>query len=296
VPVFLPTFEGLVLASGIVAWIWLVTQWRARRDVLPFEPRRLVPWQGADVLLIVATYLLVGFICFSAALRWSGTSIPKTGELPSPQYTTVELASNLAASIITFLAAIAMLWARWRVSLAELGFDRSHIAGDLKTGAIAFALVAPVVYGIQAAFTQFIPYEHPLISAAQGHVVLVGISGIVVAPIFEEFMFRGVLQGWLEKLEAAVVSHRRSREPSDVSAASTIESVDRPLGAMPIIASSLLFALMHLGQGPAPIALFVFSLVLGFLYRQTHRLWPSMVVHCLLNAVTIVILFAGGES
>jgi len=229
-------------------------------------------------------------------LRWSGASIPKAGELPSPQYATVELTCNLAASTITVLAAIAMLWARWRVSLVELGFDRSRIVGDLKTGAVAFALVAPVVYGIQAAFTQWIPYEHPLISAAPRHVVLVAISGIVVAPVFEEFMFRGVLQGWLEKLEAAIVSRRRSREAADFPARSPVEFVDRPLGALPIIVSSLLFAVMHLGQGPAPIALFVFSLMLGYLYRRTHRLWPSMVVHCLLNAVTIVILFAGGES
>jgi len=296
VAVFLSIFEGLVLACGITAWIWLVTQWRAGRDVLPFEPRQLVPWEGQDVLLIVATFLLVGFICMSAGLRWSGTSVPKTGELPSPQYTPVELTSNLAATTITLFAAIAMLRARWRVSLAELGFDRSRIVGDLKTGAVAFALVAPVVYGIQAAFTQFIPYEHPLISAAPRHVVLVAISGIVVAPIFEEFIFRGVLQGWLEKLEAAIVSRRRSREPGGLSAASPLEVVDRSLGAMPIIVSSLLFALMHLGQGPAPIAVFVFALVLGLLYRQTHRLWPSMVVHCLLNAVTIVVLFAGGEA
>jgi membrane protease YdiL (CAAX protease family) len=52
---------------------------------------------------------------------------------------------------------------------------------------------------------------------------------------------------------------------------------------------------MHLRQGPAPITLFVFSLVLGFLYCQTHRLWPSVVVHFLFSAVTIVDLFAGGE-
>ena len=295
-PVFLSIFEGLVFAAGITAWIWLAMQWRAGRNVLPFEPRRLVPWEGADVLLIVATYLLVGFVCVSAGLRWSGTSIPKAGEEPTPQYATVELASNLAASTITFLAAIAMLRARWRVSLAELGYDRSRIVGDLKTGAIAFALVAPVVYGIQAAFMHWIPYKHPLISAAPRHAVLVAISGIVVAPVFEEFMFRGVLQGWLEKLEAAIVSRRRARERGELSSVSPVEFVDSPLGAMPILMSSLLFALMHFGQGPAPIALFVFSLVLGFLYRQTHRLWPSTVVHCLLNAVTIVVLFAGGES
>ncbi len=55
--------------------------------------------------------------------------------------------------------------------------------------------------------------------------------------------------------------------------------------------SSALFALCHYGQGLAPISLFFLALVLGYLYQRTHRLWPSLVVHMLLNGGSIVILW-----
>ncbi len=58
----------------------------------------------------------------------------------------------------------------------------------------------------------------------------------------------------------------------------------------PIAISSILFAAMHIGQGPAPIPLFFLALVLGYLYRQTHRIWPSLVVHLLLNGCTMAVI------
>ena len=59
----------------------------------------------------------------------------------------------------------------------------------------------------------------------------------------------------------------------------------------PILISSLVFSLFHLGHGPAPISLFFLSLVLGYLYQRTQRIWPSLVVHTLLNFCTTVILW-----
>jgi membrane protease YdiL (CAAX protease family) len=56
---------------------------------------------------------------------------------------------------------------------------------------------------------------------------------------------------------------------------------------------------MHLGQGAAPIPLFFFSLGVGYLYRQTGRLWPCIIVHFLLNAFSMIgfgleVISAGG--
>jgi membrane protease YdiL (CAAX protease family) len=64
-----------------------------------------------------------------------------------------------------------------------------------------------------------------------------------------------------------------------------------PLGSVPILISSVLFALVHLGHGAAPIPLFVFALVLGYLYQKTHRIWPSLVAHYALNALSMAMLF-----
>jgi membrane protease YdiL (CAAX protease family) len=58
----------------------------------------------------------------------------------------------------------------------------------------------------------------------------------------------------------------------------------------PILISAFIFAAMHASAWPSPVPLFVLGLGLGYLYRQTHRVLPSITVHLLLNATTMVIL------
>jgi CAAX prenyl protease-like protein len=70
-------------------------------------------------------------------------------------------------------------------------------------------------------------------------------------------------------------------------------------GYSPIIVSSLLFGLLHVGHGADPIPLFVLGLFLGYAYRQTHRILAPLVIHMLVNSVAIVelwILYFRGAS
>ena len=48
---------------------------------------------------------------------------------------------------------------------------------------------------------------------------------------------------------------------------------------------------MHLGQGAAPIPLFILAVGLGLLYQRTGRIVPCIIVHMLLNAMTLWIEF-----
>jgi membrane protease YdiL (CAAX protease family) len=82
------------------------------------------------------------------------------------------------------------------------------------------------------------------------------------------------LQGWLES-------------------ATRLDSRRRPSA---IVLSSLVFALMHVSHGPDVVPLFFFALALGYLYQQTHRVWPSLVVHICLNACTLAMLWASTPS
>ena len=59
---------------------------------------------------------------------------------------------------------------------------------------------------------------------------------------------------------------------------------------IPILVSSLIFALMHFSHGPDPIPLFFLSLALGFIYQRTHRIVPCIVVHMMLNGFSMVLL------
>lgn len=105
---------------------------------------------------------------------------------------------------------------------------------------------------------------------------------------------------------AAVLSERsvvfgdafRSPATDDVSRSRPLRTQPNHLRTQPnqpwdtaaIGVTSLVFALLHLGQGWAPVPLFFLSLALGWLYQRTHRLLPSMVVHVCLNGCSLVML------
>ena len=60
---------------------------------------------------------------------------------------------------------------------------------------------------------------------------------------------------------------------------------------MPILISSVLFALAHFGYGPEPVPLFFLALILGYVYQRTHRIIPCIVTHALFNLVTVIALW-----
>jgi len=54
-----------------------------------------------------------------------------------------------------------------------------------------------------------------------------------------------------------------------------------------IVITSLIFAMMHFGQGLAPIPLFGLSLLLGYLYQRTGSLLPCIGLHMLNNGYSV---------
>jgi membrane protease YdiL (CAAX protease family) len=59
----------------------------------------------------------------------------------------------------------------------------------------------------------------------------------------------------------------------------------------PTWSSSCLFALAHFNHGPDPIPLFFLALGLGYLYQRTHRVLPCVIVHFLVNAISMLQLW-----
>jgi membrane protease YdiL (CAAX protease family) len=58
---------------------------------------------------------------------------------------------------------------------------------------------------------------------------------------------------------------------------------------IPILISSALFAAMHIGQGPAPIPLFLLAIGLGYIFRKTGSWVPCVIIHFLLNFVSLTV-------
>jgi membrane protease YdiL (CAAX protease family) len=308
------------VAGAFVTWMVLGVRLSNRERLLAYEPRRPVPWDGFDVLAAIAIFIIAQFACLSLAVNLFDATWPQDRKHASPQFELAAFTGNLAASVVTLCGCLALLKFRAGATLTDLGFDLRKVPHDLKTGLVAFVAAAPVVYGIQVVLVQVIgiKYDHPLINAVEdrpsGLIVWIAvISAVVVAPILEEFLFRVLLQGWLEKLQlrrSKAVANLFTELPPVPSPEGTLlapaESAIAPDGkdleiageppkysliTAPVLISSTLFALVHWGQGAAPIPLFFLGLVLGYLYQQTHRALPSITVHMLLNGVSMLMFF-----
>ena len=155
----------------------------------------------------------------------------------------------------------------------------------------ACALPVLLVHTLLVILTnRFFPYRHEVIetlaSDPSSKTLLVMVfSAVIAAPLWEEFAFRLLLQGWLQRvvrqssLEAAPLEGEDGRL--------NFPLLPARLSWLPIVGSAIPFASMHLGQGLAPVPLFLLGIVLGYLYRQTQRIVPCIVLHVLFNATAI---------
>jgi len=98
--------------------------------------------------------------------------------------------------------------------------------------------------------------------------VYIGFFAIVLAPVAEEFIFRGVLFSF-------------------------IKQAGYPRLAW--IGASTLFALVH-GASVIFIPLFVLALALTWLYEKTDNLLASIIAHSLFNTINLVIYYMGGQQ
>lgn len=318
----LNTLAILLVVGSIAIWLFVLSRLMSGRPLLETEPRRPVPWQAIDLLVVLLIYLFTQVTCLQLAARWMQASdVPVTAV--SPQNLAASLLANTVANLLVMLLSITYLRLRCGPTVGDLAFLPWRPGTDLPLGLLAFVAAFAPVFAIQALATQLIPYEHPIQDlltriASPRMLLLCVVSAVFAAPLAEEFLFRVLLQGWMESIvlrgrgepEPAVPSPPAATVVDAVTAASIASSnpyqspapashpiepirtgVHPRLMVAPIVFSSLAFALVHFSNGPAPIPLFVLALVLGYLYQKTHRIWPSVVVHACLNAWSIAALW-----
>lgn len=267
---------GLVAAS-LVVWAMIAARLKERQQLVPFEPRAPVPWTGFDVTVLLIAFVYAEMCAVSLARYWS--------DVGSGQLSGVGLAAGGGARLIWLAFTVAYLSSRRDAFLDDLGLQTDKFTGDVRLGVLGFLTAVLPVYGLQWMFTHLFAFEskHPIVTfagrdASLQSLLLASFVAAVVAPLVEEFLFRVVLQGWLEKKQ--------------VQSASPDDAAERRPNLAPAVAVSVLFAAMHMGHGPDPIALFFLSLILGYLYQRTHRIVPSLTVHFCVNSLAVAGLWA----
>ncbi|MES1213621.1 MAG: CPBP family intramembrane glutamic endopeptidase [Singulisphaera sp.] len=240
-------------------------------------------------------------------------------EAPATERTFALVAASASGTFLAMLGAIS--WLRFRgASLADLGLDGSRLSRDFQLGVAGFVVASMPIYIIQYLAARYIPAHHPVTDIFQASpnpmmLLVTVVSAVVVAPMTEEFFFRVLLQGWLEarfaerRNDAILTTSDEAMveglpdqgglvvpgEPAAPASDSESRFLAQPIAVeqpsvIPILLSSFIFAIVHLGYGPSALPLFFFALVLGYLYRQTHRVWPSLIAHASLNALSTFIM------
>jgi membrane protease YdiL (CAAX protease family) len=318
-----------LIAGSFWLWIWLLARlWRGK-TILAAEPHPPVLWTGSDVLVLIFSIFLLQAMAAQVTLGLYGArsagELPGHGR--AALLVANGIASLL---VVAFGVALFSRRGARRAADFGVRLDPVTLARDARIAGGAFLAALLPVYTLQVALTQWFPKQHVVLEMIREKPspALLGASiftVVLVAPLVEEFAFRLTLQGWLEKRQ-----RRRYAEPSppDVVEAELVDEPPEPAapshappdqnpfapprvesqapaersespdenplrgrrGVAPVLISSVIFAALHIGAGPAPISLLPLALILGFVFLRTGRLLPCVLTHALFNGLNMGLL------
>jgi membrane protease YdiL (CAAX protease family) len=247
---------------------------------------------------------------------------------PATQKPAASQIEAMTVVVVTDLVMIVLLPLLVRItsgaSLRDFGVSLDGWRRQASLGIVASLAFAPLVYSVfLLATTIWKANAHPLqemvlneLSPGVGELAI--LSGVIVAPIFEELLFRGILQNWLVTVcgrprsvappirAADSPPDSRSQAPSQDSLESDApgglaapvpsnpfngDATPARSGRLGIILTSLVFAAVHADQWPAPIGLFFLALVIGTVYQRTGSLITAIFMHATFNGLSTMFLF-----
>jgi membrane protease YdiL (CAAX protease family) len=206
---WLNVLANVIVFGSVGTWVYIASRWWRHGEVLPWEPRRSVPWGPPAAILAVA------FALMAVSSAWGPGGAAGDVRVPNAEGTAIKIVSLLAFQLLLaggFFAAIAVTYG---ATARDMGLPRSAREGlrDFGLGIATCLAALPPVQAVQALSMWLIGREdplsqHPLIEtltsmggANVSIMLLACLSAVVVAPICEEITFRLLLQGWLEKWE-----------------------------------------------------------------------------------------------
>ncbi|MFQ3591918.1 MAG: CPBP family intramembrane glutamic endopeptidase [Gemmataceae bacterium] len=272
-------------------------------------PELLAVYMLSQIVHSVGVY---GLLASGVLARVYGTERVTATPLPALDATRFGLWSVVVAFPMQLALTLVLLWHTQRVTLAQLGVPGSSSIGrQLREAAVLGLLFIPLVYGIYAVSLigneqLGVPSsEHSFTQLArQGlsstEAVLLALAACVVAPIWEELLFRGLIQPWvlarggqaqLVVLALAIaVGLLHGRVPAISAAVAAALTIAWPASWRGMYGVAVLFAFVHAAAWPSPIPLLVLGLVLGWLARRGGLIGP-IALHAGFNAVGCLELF-----
>jgi len=280
------TITDVLFAIGLILLAsWLLKTSLGRKALADSAPRRNnMPFY----LPFIALFIWFGVI--SLAISMAEVAKKITPDLPDWQVALLKHIFLCIGGAGVMMAIIFIVRAHFARGLKGLGLNPKTIHKDFLTGILNLLSVWPVMMGAIVLTIQvgkiiwgqdfhIERHEELKIITANPQVplrILIFVVTIVVAPVVEEMLFRGLLQTMIRSFLASSWTSR--------------PWASRPWASIAI--TSGLFAAVHANPGHWP-ALFALSMCLGYSYEKSGSLFRPIFIHSLFNTVSIVtVLYA----
>ncbi len=264
--------ELFILPIALVALFIIANRGWLQRNALKASLLKYAPLSGMDLLMAFGLMVLGAAV----AGKWVGpVDVAQISPLARAK---MSLQFQLCThGMVALYLAIVL---RYRnISLSQFGLSFPQGKQWLQ-GVLALVLGVPLLFGLSAMVVGVssllgIPSPkigHDLLLAIRDAqtwlpLILLLLSTVVFAPLFEEIIFRGLMHNALASLLGT--DHR---------------------WRVTLIGGGL-FALIHVGVAWQTLpALFVLGIMLGWLYERNGSLWPSILMHAGFNAVNITVV------
>ena len=278
----------IMLAVGVGLFVLLIFKGFLSPRALDEGPSRKVGLLPFDLLIALGLMMVVPNL---VAILIGQFSEGQTEASDPQQIDTLSYAGRalLAQASGQLTPVLYLLWRSsfephgWR----KIGLIPTKLLRDLRWGLLGFVIAVPLVMStnqISVLIGEFLGQEPPVLahnmlerlveSDSLLGVALISISAVLVAPILEEAIFRGIFQSVL------------------------VETLGESRRWSVVIVVSFMFAFIHLQTAPWQVipGLFVLGVILGWLYERSGSLLPSILVHMGFNALNIIMALAYNKA
>jgi len=194
----------LIFFYGVKGWVSAVRRRLLGLPLLAVSYTSPPPVTLFDLLALFIAQVAAEFWAVSLAGIKGPVSL---ADLPDSKQLSLLFFLNVAR-LSVFLIATALLYLRYRGSCSKPSI--ATWLRDVRTGAFAFCMIAPFVYGMQLVLSLiWKPSQHSIIGILRdandrwAALAVCGIAAVIAAPLFEELLFRRMLHGWLDRLASS---------------------------------------------------------------------------------------------
>lgn len=289
-----------LVALGFLCWFgasgWLSLSAAADREASRDAAQR--PTEGPMLLLAAVAVMFVSSIGSSIGMSLiTDASAAALGEQALVQWL-----GTLAG--VALAAVLAWRWEAARGAIGWMGLDGQRVMGYLRWGVVGSLVLLPVVWGVgtlSALVWRWVrgsptdPIAHDTLRAMMeasvdgGWWLMVG-AVVIAAPVFEEVLYRGFVQGGVWRILQTMAGRGGLGGPLTAEGwAGGTGGTGGAWGAVAITA--VCFTLMHGGVAAwvAMPSLLVLAVGLGWLRMRTGSVVVPMFVHGAFNAMNLVL-------